>query len=74
MKARKDTVNFFKTIMLHPSTEPLSNFKLKRVSEVYHVLYKDSAGGNTMSKYQHTEELTRKVLMFLYYIHTTTYN
>ena len=41
---------------------------------MYHVVYKDSAGENTMSKCQRTEENTRKVCALLYYIHTTTYN
>ena len=55
--------------MLRPSTAPLSNVKLKRVSKVYHVLYSDSAGENNMSKCQHTEEFTRKVRALLYYVH-----
>ena len=31
--------------MIHPSTAPLLNVKLKLVSKVYYVLYNDSAGG-----------------------------
>ena len=73
-KTLQEKVHFFKTIMLHPSTSPLSNFKLKRVSKVYHVLYNDSVGKDTMSKFQHTEEFTRKVRALLYYVYTTTYN
>ena len=38
----------------------------KIVSKVYNVLYNDSTGGKTMSKYQHTEESTRKVRALLY--------
>ena len=41
-KILKETVHFFKTIMLYPSTAPLPHVKLKRVSNVYHVLYNDS--------------------------------
>ena len=47
-KSIKETVHFSKTIILHPSTAPLSNVKLKRVSKVYNVLYNNSAGKNTM--------------------------
>ena len=73
-KTLKETVHFFKTMMLHRSTAPLSNFKLKRVSEVYHVLYNNSAGKNTMYKCQCTYELTWKVRAILYYVHMNTYN
>ena len=60
--------------MVHPSTAPLSNVKLKRVSKVYHVLYNDSVGENTMSKCQRTEEFMRNLRALLYYVYTTTYN
>ena len=60
--------------MLHPSTAPLSNVKLKRVSEVYHVLYNDRAGEKNIYKCQHTEEFMIKVRVLLYYVHTTTYD
>ena len=60
--------------MLHPSTVPLYNIKLKRVLKVYHFLYNDIAGEKTMSKCQRTEELTRKVCALLYYVHMTTNN
>ena len=60
--------------MLHLSTAPLSNIKLKRVPEVYHVLYNDSAGKDNISKCQRKEEFTRTVHALLYYIYITTYN
>ena len=70
-----ETVPFFNKIMLHPSRAPLSNYvKLKSISKVYRVLYNDSAGENTLSKCQRTDEFTRKVRTLLYYIHTTTCN
>ena len=47
----KEIFHFFKTIIIYPSRAPLSNYaKLKRVSEVYYVLYNDSAGKKTLSK------------------------
>ena len=60
--------------MINPSTVPIPNVKLKRVSKLYHVLYNYSVGKNTMSKYQGTEEFTRKVCTILYYINMTTCN
>ena len=36
-KIPKEKVHFFKTIMIHPSTAPLSYSKLKRVSKVYYM-------------------------------------
>ena len=54
-KTLKEIVHFFKTTMLHPETLPIPNVKLKRVSKVYHVLYNNSTGGNTMPKCQSTE-------------------
>ena len=63
----KETVHFFKTIMLHPSRASLSNYvKLKRVSKLYHMLYNDSAGKNTMSKCQRTDGFTRKVCTLIF--------
>ena len=60
--------------MHHSPTVPISNVKLKRVSKVYHMLYNDRAGKNTMSKCQRTEQFMRKVLTLIYYNHMTTYN
>ena len=71
-KIDRETFHFFKTTMLHPSTVPLSNVKLKRVLKVNHVIYNDIAGGNNISKCQHTEKFMRKVRALLYYIHVTT--
>ena len=72
-KKHKETIHFFKTIMFHPSTAPLSNsFKLKRISKIYPVLYNDSARGNTMSKCQRIHKCMRKVCALLYHVHTTT--
>ena len=60
--------------MLHPSRALPPNYvKLKRVSKVYHTLYNDSAGKNTMSKCQRTDGFMRKVCGLLYYVHKTTY-
>ena len=73
-KTLKDSIHFFKKIMLHPSTAKISNVKLKGVSKVCHVLYHDSTGEYTMSKCQTTDEFTIKVRALLYYVHTTTYN
>ena len=50
-KKLKDTVHFFKTSMIHPSTVPISNVKLKRVSKVCHVLYRNSAGKTSCTNY-----------------------
>ena len=41
-KTLKEKVHFSKTTIIHPSTVPISNVKLKRVRKVYHVLYNDS--------------------------------
>ena len=41
---------------------------------MYHVLYNNSAGKKTISKYQRTYGFTRKLCALLYYIHTTMYN
>ena len=49
-------------------------FKNKTFSKVHHILYNNSAGKNTMSKCQHTEQLTSKVRALLYYVHMTKYN
>ena len=70
-KTLKDTVHLFKTIIIHPSTAPLLHVKLKRVSKVYNLIYNDSAGKNSMSKRQRTEEFTRKVHALLHYVYTT---
>ena len=72
VKTHKETVQFLKTIMIHPSTAPLSNAKLKRVLKVYCVLYNYSIWKNTMSKFQYTEEFTRKLCALRYYFHTAT--
>ena len=49
-KTIKERVHFFKTIIIHAPTAPISNFKLKRVSEVYHLLYNNITRENTMPK------------------------
>ena len=41
---------------------------------MYHVLYKNSAGKNTMSKCQRTDGFTRKLRALLYCVNTTTDN
>ena len=56
----KDTVHLFKTTMLYPSSVPIQNVKLKRVSKVYHVIYNNFVGKNTMSRCQRVEESTKK--------------
>ena len=73
-KTLKETVHFFKTTIIRPSTVPISNVKLKRVSRVYQVLYNDSARNNNISKYQRTEESTRKIRALLHYVYMTKYN
>ena len=73
-KTFKDTVHFFKGIMLHPSIAPLSNVKLKNVSKVYHVFYNNITGKTTMYKFQCTEEFTRNLCALLYYVYTTMFN
>ena len=60
--------------MIHPSTSPISNVKLKRVSKVYHIIYNNSAGKKIVSKCKCTELFTRKLRTLLYYVHNTTYN
>ena len=50
-KKIKETVHFFNNTMIHPSTVPKSNVKLKRLSEVYHVLYSDCAGKKKHQNY-----------------------
>ena len=73
-KTLKETVHFFKTMMLYPSKAPLSNYvKLKSISKVYHMLYNDRAGKNTIYKCQHTDIFTIKLCALLYYVHKTTY-
>ena len=73
-KTIKDIFHFLEITMIHSSTVTISNVKLKIVLKVYHVLYNDRAGKNTISKVQHTEESRRKLWSLLYYIHMTTYN
>ena len=73
-KTLKDTVHSFTTIMLHPSIALVSNVRLKGVSKVYHVLYNNRAGVNTMPKCQLTKECRRKVQALLYHVNATTYN
>ena len=60
--------------MLHPSRVPISNFKIKRVSKVYHVIYNNRLGGDTISKCQRTEESTSNLPGLLYWFHITTYS
>ena len=59
--------------MLHPSTIPIPNVKLKIVSKVYNGLYNNNVG-KTRSKCECTKESTIKVCALLYHIHMTTYN
>ena len=73
-KTLKEICHVFKTIMLHPSTAPPLNVKLKRVFKVQHMLYNKSTGGNTISKCLHTEEFTRNVRVLLYQVYSTIYN
>ena len=47
-KTLKEIVQFFKTTMIFPSTVPIPNVKLEIVSKVYHMLYNNSTGENTM--------------------------
>ena len=60
--------------MLHSSTVPIPNVKLKRVSKVYRVLYNNSAEKKTMSKRQRTKEFKIIFCALLYSVHMATYN
>ena len=60
--------------MIHLSTVQISNVKLKTLLKVYHMLYNDREGENTMPKCQRTEEYKGKLRALLYYVHMTMYN
>ena len=70
----QETVQNFKTIIIHPSTMPISNAKPKQVSKLYHVLCNNRSGENTTPKYQLITESMRKFCTLLDYVHMTTHN
>ena len=64
----------FKKTIIHPSTVPIPNVKIKRVLKVYHVMHKNLSVKSTMSKFQCTMESMINTRSLLYFFHMTTYN
>ena len=64
----------FKNTNIHTSTSPESNTKLRRIQEVYYVLYINCAGKNITFRQLRATKFMRNDPTLLYCVHMITYN